>query len=550
MTDIDREMLINSIRQKISSKPQVSSIIKISWNDKPLSEEEVSDKIQELLADFGITSQLNPALEKIFFKMIYDEIIKNINRANLSLTEAAETTFNDFRTEAERYRAQLFNLAHTYSPTGKEPTSSLTDFLFSLPTQAFSDEEKILEGEDPLQENNGTVRIRALYMPKLQGKMDKLAKIATKLGLSPPYIEVISEETVVDEKTGIAEEWYQIKIHGESPQINGWKLIAKLEHSPVGRNIVYAPPSVGEIPEEYYTVANNCEHCGYDRRRKNTYLLENISTGTIKQVGSACLQDFTGHPNPEVAAAYFERLSAINIDTIREENEEERYRGEHNKYYFDPVVFLSHISAMIKKYGWVSKTQAMNSYDTQTATVYHAISNMFPGPRQLTVKPSEEDRELAIKALEWIRGQNQEFYERNNYLNNLWVVAHQNQPVAYQHLGLLASLIPTYQKAASEKREKEIVKEEKNLTFIGEVGERRNFIVTVNKVLSFPSNYANVVFMHQMFDQDGNVVIWWTNSDTLDEGQTYQFDATIKEHKYYNGVPQTIITRPSKRTPI
>jgi hypothetical protein len=53
--------------------------------------------------------------------------------------------------------------------------------------------------------------------------------------------------------------------------------------------------------------------------------------------------------------------------------------------------------------------------------------------------------------------------------------------------------------------------------------------------------------MHQMKDENDNVIIWWTNSDRLEEGKKYQMDATVKEHKMYKGIPQTVITNPRSR---
>ena len=70
---------------------------------------------------------------------------------------------------------------------------------------------------------------------------------------------------------------------------NGWNVIARIEHKGVG-NLVY---SMTKTPDtKWWTMDSYCDHCGTNRARNVTYILED-KDGNRKQVGSTCLKEFT-----------------------------------------------------------------------------------------------------------------------------------------------------------------------------------------------------------------------------------------------------------------
>lgn len=87
---------------------------------------------------------------------------------------------------------------------------------------------------------------------------------------------------------------------------------------------------------------------------------------------------------------------------------------------------------------------------------------------------------------------------------------------------------------------------------IGEVGQKVELELTVKKIIEiegmkFSYYDSGITFLYIMEDADQNVVIYKGNSaafSTVDEGSTYRFTATIKEHGVRNDVKQTIIQRP------
>lgn len=98
----------------------------------------------------------------------------------------------------------------------------------------------------------------------------------------------------------------------------------------------------------------------------------------------------------------------------------------------------------------------------------------------------------------------------------------------------------------SETKVKEITDsfnyEPSNSTFVGTIGDRDEFELTVKRTVDFQNRYG-ISTMHIMEDPDGNVFVWTTASQKLDTGTTYAIRGTIKDHRTYKNVDQTILSR-------
>lgn len=72
---------------------------------------------------------------------------------------------------------------------------------------------------------------------------------------------------------------------------------------------------------------------------------------------------------------------------------------------------------------------------------------------------------------------------------------------------------------------------------VGEVGERREFDLTVQRV-----SHGRWSAGFTMVDSDGNVFVWWTNAIDAAPGDELTIRATIKRHDAYRGQAQTVIS--------
>lgn len=79
--------------------------------------------------------------------------------------------------------------------------------------------------------------------------------------------------------------------------------------------------------------------------------------------------------------------------------------------------------------------------------------------------------------------------------------------------------------------------------YVGEVGQKIEWTLTVEKVISFEGFYG-LQFVYLMRDADGNRITTKTNRDGLmEQGSTVTVKGTIKAHEEYKGEKQTILTR-------
>lgn len=78
--------------------------------------------------------------------------------------------------------------------------------------------------------------------------------------------------------------------------------------------------------------------------------------------------------------------------------------------------------------------------------------------------------------------------------------------------------------------------------FRGTVGSRLDFVLKCTFAKTQDSQFGSQTF-HMFEDKDGNVFTWSTAAKTLEVGKIYSCRATVKEHKIYRGVKQTVLTR-------
>lgn len=85
---------------------------------------------------------------------------------------------------------------------------------------------------------------------------------------------------------------------------------------------------------------------------------------------------------------------------------------------------------------------------------------------------------------------------------------------------------------------------ESKSTFQGQVGQRLEVSIRVDKVIDLEANqYGSINHIHTFIDEKENIYIWNTASRRLNEGDNLRIRGTVKEHKNYQGVQQTIFTR-------
>ena len=79
--------------------------------------------------------------------------------------------------------------------------------------------------------------------------------------------------------------------------------------------------------------------------------------------------------------------------------------------------------------------------------------------------------------------------------------------------------------------------------WIGEIGQRRVFDLTIRLVVEMEGMYG-FSYLHVMHDADGNVVVYKGTNRLGEKGNAVSVKATVKDHDTRDGVKQTKISRP------
>lgn len=356
-------------------------------------------------------------------------------------------------------------------------------------------------------------------------------KIVTKSGMTGASIVV--DDTVVEEfhpyenNKDIVILFISAEI--EIPECNGWRTIAKLEATPNG-NIIRSFDFNEKVPQEYWH-GTNCDHCNIDRYRKESFLL--LKDGVYKQVGSTCLDEFTGNA--------FNHVFYKGLRTLQEDCDDWKSGGgggwEHS---YSLAGLLNVAESVISVYGWTPASAVYQS-GNGTSTKSHVWMYLNPSrdrPRDAKIVVPENPSDNVKASIDWIRSLPES--ERNNeYMHNLYMAC-SLEYVSDKNMGLVVSLIAAYGRMQAKRQEKEPKKESNH---VGTIGQRSSFQLTLTKINSFDSAFGTK-FYYIFADTSGNVFKWGTSSYLdMDVGDHVLLKGTIKTHGEFAGTKQTEITR-------
>lgn len=399
-----------------------------------------------------------------------------------------------------------------------------------------------------------TYKIPAENLESLKGKIadlcKKLARLAKKgvqLASPEPIVLNVLETVKVPatQKPGIGlipdRVYYVVEVGGAAPKVAGFEFVAKLQHEDGGTILCTVPTAeLGEAELARYRNADRgCDHCGYERNRKDTFVVRNIATRELKQVGRSCLRDFLGHEDPHAIAEYAEYLMAL--DAICGDHEEGGSFSGRIQDTGDLVTFLTYVAEAIQRNGWLSRGKARLTYTVATADIAMNLG-MFPTKevveRGLRLVVTDADRKLAADCLAWTEARLASDEGLSDYEHNLRVVV-LSGIVGPKTIGIAASLVPYYQRAIGVEIER---KKAMDSQHFGTVGKREVFKLTVSRIFDTETNFG-VTHIHKFLDEQGNVGIWFASNKRLVEGDTYQVKGTVKSHGVRDGIKQTVLTR-------
>jgi len=284
--------------------------------------------------------------------------------------------------------------------------------------------------------------VRTTSLNAIADEIVRLNKRAAKIGVEPLILRLVSsEDRQVPNKDGVYEivNYSTVELVGETPRLEGWTFVAALEHTEAGNIIRTVPGHEDDLPVEYREVGPDCDHCGLDRRRKDTFVVRH-QDGHYAHVGRTCLKDFTGHANPLRLAAWFEAVQAL-VDDI--EGDDFEGGGERRWSVLSLTVAAA---AAIRVDGFTSRRKAKEEGGLATAdTVGRILNGSLSRDIEKDYEFTAEDEAVAEGTIAWVEG----LAGRNDYEHNLQVVFAQTSANA-RALGFIAAAVNGFRSQAEK----------------------------------------------------------------------------------------------------
>lgn len=374
----------------------------------------------------------------------------------------------------------------------------------------------------------------------LEDVLKKIERKCKKLGCEYHYEklgEEFREETIDGEKR--IEKFIKVDVTG-TPIINGWEVVAKIDHLPEGVVVRKIDKDFG-VPLMYLDPKyNHCEHCNSMRSRKYVYIVRHIETGETKQVGASCLKDFTGGLDAESAA-----LLAQYIKDAEEYNGRSSLRGGYRTYY-ETEMFLQYAIECVNKFGYFN---SQCDYPTKTrAAEYFRVKELgFRNPDAAEEMEdvcfdatSPRNCKYAVEILNYIKS----IDPSNEYETTLKTLANCTY-LEVHHLGYVSSMVPFYQRKMNQiKNEDERKKSCSVSQYVGEISSKIEFRPASVELVTSSESVYGYSYLYRIKDESGNVFIWWsTRYFDNDLNSIVSVKGTVKDHEEYKGLKQTVLTR-------
>lgn len=375
-----------------------------------------------------------------------------------------------------------------------------------------------------MEKNEMKFKIPLHYLSVLERDIEDLNKKAEKLGCDNVELTVIRkfyENSNINMNEILA--FAEVKVSGSAPKFSDWEWVGAIFTDHLTKAVTVRRPKLCKYVDltNFTLTPTRCDHCGFNRDRKSTYIVMNEKTGELKQVGSTCVKDFTGHKSPEAVAAYYESLAEI-YDTSFDELEKYFTCGSGPRFYSNAENF---IAAAVRDI----RTRGYHKSDDNASTKLVAFK------MSKTLSFTDKEKAFAKKALEWAADSH--IKEPNDFTFNLSSVAKgalESGVIEIRNLGIAAYIPCCYIRSI------ESVK--KDFQVPGQPGEKIEFLARLLYTKNIDSFYG-MKTEHVMVGEDGRRYIWTTSDEKMTNNIDYTVVATIKNNFETKNYHFTVVKR-------
>ena len=344
------------------------------------------------------------------------------------------------------------------------------------------------------------------------------------------------EETITEKRC-------RLTLNEPEVSFGGWHFVAALDHTGAG---VIARTAPGQSLDGWRPDHQECDHCGKNRRRSATYVVAD-EDGNRKQIGSDCLEPFLGvKPKGLWALGY-------DLEADLKEGHDDFF-GAGSAGTTDADVRELIATALAVSDGgkaYVSRARAEEWGKNATSSL---VTGTIFG-RAHTRKDAEERARIAELARQYLEdgtadavlaaGQN--IQGDDDYPLNLRTVL-AGDFIDMKHAGIAVSAVAVWRR----QREKDVAQQQRAAIPKGFIAPIKGKIAGIRATVAHvsyvdnPYDYSGGVNTLVIFQtDDGHHVKWFASGrHELEVGQSGTFTGgTVKDHKEYKGVDQTVVTR-------
>lgn len=331
-------------------------------------------------------------------------------------------------------------------------------------------------------------------------------------------------------------------ISGEAPRYGGREFLAAIDtiDTTDGEDfILRTAPGVDAAAVDRSTLtAGYCDHCKAIRtNRIYTFLVRNVETGEVKQVGKTCLRDFTGHQGRPVF---------IDLDSVIDDVTDFLGSFPHSPLEYAPETIVAVAWAASRAYGW--KPGSHGGYTTAMA-----VNDYLFGTTKVAKKVrddlSPEMPAATAKAKEIIPALLSGLETTSDYTINL-TTALRGVCVGSRHFGIVVSAVVAYERMIGDQvRQAAEVKKKAESAYAGTVGDKLTITGTITRARAVDSSFGYHESTSMLFIIEAGTTVLKTVTKAawafdVDQGDTVTITATVKSHEDYHGTRQTVVTRP------
>lgn len=361
------------------------------------------------------------------------------------------------------------------------------------------------------------------WVESLRDRLESLAARASRCGTAAIVVEA---SPCWRRRGNLVAPYVAVSVAGVMPRIDGWAIVARVEHTEAGPLVSRLPGRGEALTDEL--CRRVCDHCRAARERRDTFVLSH-EDGRMMRVGRSCLADFIRDGSVEDMVAIAEGFDALKtVDALNDRDWGETPRG--GRAGWATVAFVAASFAAIRAIGWVSRSAAED--DGRMSTSAYA-DEILSGRSSIDV--TDADKAKAREAIEWASS----LEPASEFEANLRTVAHL-ACIGSRHDGLAAAIAFTFGRHLADVAARAARQPSRHF---GEVGSRyvRALTVEAAKAIETQWGLSKLIVAR---DDGGNVFKWFASScpDCV-VGERYAFLFTVDKHEVYRDVRQTVITR-------